>query len=144
MSKHPLPPLPCMCANFRRAGRIITHLYDEQLRPTGLHATQFTVLQALSLAGERTQGELGRMLALDSTTLTRTLAIMKRRRWIERQHGKDRREWRFRLSRAGELQLRHALPHWKKAQAQLQRQLGESQWNTLLNSLQHVTSTVTE
>lgn len=144
MTKYPLPTLPCMCATLRRAGRLVTHRYDQQLRRAGLRATQFTVLQALSFAGELTQGELGRMLALDSTTLTRTLATMDRRHWIERRQGKDRRQWRFRLAKAGELQLRRALPHWKKAQAELQRQLGESQWNALLNSLQHVTSTVTE
>ena len=133
-----------MCASFRRAARAVTHLYDEELRATGLRGTQFTVLQALSLAGELTQGELGRMLAMDSTTLTRTLAIMDRHHWLTRRHGEDRREWRFRLSKAGELQLRRALPHWKRAQARLQRQLGEDQWKALLNSLHYVTSTVTE
>jgi hypothetical protein len=32
------------------------------------------------------------MLAMDSTTLTRTLAIMSRNSWITRRYGKDRRE----------------------------------------------------
>jgi DNA-binding MarR family transcriptional regulator len=72
-------------------------------RPLGLRGTQFTVLQSLSLAGEVTQGMLGQMLAMDSTTLTRTLEIMVRRGWIEKRRGEDRREWRIRLSKPGEV-----------------------------------------
>src|SRR5712691_12742993 len=78
-TRHELPVVPCMCARFRRASRALTQLYDEALRPLGLRATQFTILQALSLAGEVSQGHLGEMLAMDSTTLTRTLEIMARR-----------------------------------------------------------------
>jgi len=68
-----------MCASFRRAARALTHLYDEALRPVGLRATQFTIMQVLSLAGEVSQGQLAQMLAMDSTTLTRTLQIMSGR-----------------------------------------------------------------
>jgi hypothetical protein len=46
------------------------------IRSLGLRATQFTLLQALSQAGEVSQGTLAGILAIDSTTLTRTLAIM--------------------------------------------------------------------
>src|SRR5260370_24378475 len=70
------PVLPCLCASLRRTTRTLTHLYEEALRPLGLRSSQFTILQVLSRAGEMTQGELGRMLAMDSTTLTRTLEIM--------------------------------------------------------------------
>src|SRR5579859_8301770 len=96
------PTLPCMCASIRRASRAITQRYDEALRPLGLTITQFTILQALSLAGDVTQGELGELLAMDSTTLTRTLAIMSRNGWIGKRYGADRRERRLRLTRAGE------------------------------------------
>ncbi len=34
-----------MCATVRRASRALTQLYDETLRPLGLRATQFTILQ---------------------------------------------------------------------------------------------------
>jgi hypothetical protein len=35
----------------RRASRALTLLYDRALRPLGLRATQFTILQVLSRAG---------------------------------------------------------------------------------------------
>ncbi len=144
MNEFLLPSLPCMCAGLRRASRALTQFYEEGLRPAGLRATQFTVLQVLSLAGEVTQGELGRMLAMDSTTLTRTLKIMSRHGWIGKRRGADRREWRLRLSKTGEVQLRRALPRWEKLQTRLRLQLGEGQWDELTKLTNNVTNAVTE
>jgi DNA-binding MarR family transcriptional regulator len=133
-----------MCASLRRASRVLTQHYDEALRPLGLRATQFTVLQALSLVGEVSQGKLGEILAMDSTTLTRTLEIMSGHGWIVKRPGKDRRERRLRLSKSGEAQLNRALPSWQQVQDRLRRQLGSGPWNNLMNLANEVTSAVTE
>jgi DNA-binding MarR family transcriptional regulator len=140
---HPLPDLVCMCGTFRRASRALTQLYDDALRPVGLRATQFTILQVLSRAGEVSQCELGQILAMDSTTLTRTLRIMSRERWIAERRGKDRRERRLRLSKTGRDQFNRALPPWEKAQAQLGRQLGDERWCHLLKLSNEVTNMLT-
>ena len=139
MTRFLTPSLPCMCASFRRASRALTQLYEDALRPVGLRASQFTVLQTLSLAGEVTQGKLGQILAMDSTTLTRTLNIMGRHGWIAKRRGEDRREWRMRLSKAGEAEFKQALPHWEKAQTRLRRQLGEELSDNLMKLTQKVT-----
>ena len=133
-----------MCATLRRVSRALTQVYEEALRPLGLRATQFTVLQALSLTGEVTQGEIGRILALDSTTLTRTLGIMSRRGWISKRRGKDRREWRLRLSKRGEIQLERGTRYWEKAQAQVRSKLGSERWDRLLNLSNQATNAVME
>ncbi len=132
-----------MCGNFRRTARALTQLYDQALRPLGLRATQFTILQFLSLAGEVSQGHLGEMLAMDSTTLTRTLEIMARRGWIAERRGKDRRERWLRLAKAGEAQLHRALPAWEKVQTRLRRQVGEQAWKDLLQLTNQVAELVT-
>ncbi len=136
------PALPCMCATLRRASRALSQHYEGTLRPLGLRMTQFTVLQLLFLAGEMTQGALGHMLAIDSTTLTRTLEIMGRHGWIEKRRGEGRREWRIRLIKAGETQVKRALPYWQKVQTQLRNQLGEGVWESLLKLTNQVTDAV--
>jgi DNA-binding MarR family transcriptional regulator len=133
-----------MCASLRRASRALSQLYEEALRPVGLRATQFTILQLLSVAGEVTQGVLGQMLAMDSTTLTRTLGIMARQGWIEKRRGEDRREWRMRLSKAGRDQLKRALPEWQNVQTRLRTTLGNELCESLLKLTNKVTNTVTE
>jgi DNA-binding MarR family transcriptional regulator len=128
-----------MCGSFRRTARALTQMYEEALRPLGLRATQMTILQVLARAGEVSQGRLGEMLAMDSTSLTRTLAIMARKGWIAEQRGEDRRERRIRLSRGGEVKLKRALPVWERVQARLRGKLGKREWASLLLLTQHVT-----
>ena len=131
-----------MCSNFRRTSRALTQLYENALRPLGLRATQFTILQALSLAGEVNQSRLGEMLALDSTTLTRTLRIMRRQGWIEERRGEDRRERWLHLAKPGETQLKRAVPVWEKVQSRLRHQLGDKAWKNLLEITYQMTELV--
>jgi len=144
MGNPALVHLSCMCASFRRASRVLTQHYEAALRPLGLRATQFTLLQALSFVGEISQGKLGEILAIDSTTLTRTLAIMERQGWIASRSGEDRRERLLSLSKAGKAEYKHALPHWEKVQQELRAQFGDKRWNELLNLTNQVTAEVTE
>ena len=132
-----------MCGSFRRTSRALTQLYESALRPVGLRATQFTILQALSLAGEVTQTQLGEMLAMDSTTRTRTLQIMSREGWIAERRGEDRRERRLRLAKAGEKQFNRTLPVWEKVQSRLRHQVGEQAWKNLLQLAHRVTDLIT-
>lgn len=138
MNEHPIPALACMCASLRRAARSLTQQYEEVLRPAGLRATQFTVLQALSQTGEISQGSLGEVLALDSTTLTRTLGIMGRHGWIAQRRGRDRRERLLRLTPGGRVRLERAAPHWEEAQARVRRLLGESRWQASLRAANQI------
>jgi DNA-binding MarR family transcriptional regulator len=142
MSQTPLPELPCMCGSFRRTSRALTQLYEEALRPVGLRATQFTILQALSLAGEVSQGQLGEMLAMDSTSLTRTLGIMSRKGWVAERRGRDRRQRWLCLASAGEIKLKQVLPVWEKVQSRLQRTLGQKAWRSLMELTHQVTDLV--
>ena len=128
-----------MCGSFRRTARALTQMYEEALRPVGLRSTQFTILQALLLAGEVSQGRLGEMLAMDSTSLTRTLAIMQRAGWVSEQRGEDRRERRIGLSSAGKAKLERAWPVWERVQSRLRRRLRKQKWESLLQLTNHVT-----
>jgi DNA-binding MarR family transcriptional regulator len=143
MSESSLPNLPCLCANFRRASRAITQLYEAAIRPFGIRATQLTILQVLSRAGDLPQGKLGEILAMDSTSLTRTLAIMKRHGWVAYRRGEDRRERWVCLAPVGRSQLRRVEPAWEKVQAQLRNQLGDQKWKNFLELSHEVTLVAT-
>jgi DNA-binding MarR family transcriptional regulator len=137
-----LPQLSCLCANLRRTSRALTQLYENALRPLGLHSSQFTILQALSLTGEISQGRIGEILSMDSTTLTRTLAIMIRHGWITERRGHDRRERLIRLAPAGKARFRRALPIWQKVQSRLRTQWGDQPWNNFLQLTQQLSKLV--
>jgi DNA-binding MarR family transcriptional regulator len=128
----PDTPLPCLCASLRRAARALTQMYDDALRPHGLRATQFTILQALSLTGEISQGDLGGLLVLDSTTLTRTLRLMRARGWIEERAGKDRRERWLQLSAEGRRLFKRVSVPWQELQTRLRSRVGPASWDQWL------------
>lgn len=144
MSNDALPNLPCMCATLRRCTRALSQHYEDVLRPLGLRGSQFTILLVLETAGEISQGQLGEILAMDSTTLTRTLDIMVRHGWITKRSGRDRRERRLRLAKAGQVQLNRALSAWEKTQARLRRRLGDERWDQLMKFTNEVTLSVTK
>jgi DNA-binding MarR family transcriptional regulator len=85
------------------------------------------------------QGQLAEYLAIDSTTLTRTLKLLLDEGWIASRPGDDRRERHLSLTRSGKRQLEVALPAWKDAQARLQRMLGTAGWNQLIGALDRAT-----
>ena len=133
-----LPVLPCACASLRRAARAVSQLYDDELRPTGLNTAQFTLLTALASGGPVTQGRLGWLLAIDSTTLSRTLRPLEAKGWIGRASGEDRRERRIDLTVAGRRLLAAATPAWERAQGRLRARLGARKWVALLADLSRV------
>jgi DNA-binding MarR family transcriptional regulator len=130
--------LPCMCANLRRAARVVTQVYDDALRPSGLRTSQFTLLQTLSLAPGISQKRLARLLEIDSTTLTRTLAFLRGKGWLKAEPGADRRELRLSLTAAGLKEYRRGVPYWQSAQKRLRRDLGEANWDLLGNAVMRV------
>ena len=126
--------LPCACANLRRADRVVTKYYDAALSPIGLHATQFTLLQALNRASGISQKQLAGLLEIDSTTLTRTLAPLRQKGWLRSEAGADRRELRLSLTATGKREYKGALPYWQSAQKGLERELGRKNWNHLIDA----------
>jgi len=137
MPADPLPGLDCACASLRRAARAVTRAYETELRDTGggLRATQFTLLQVLERMGSSPQSALGDLLALDSTTLTRTLRPLARAGWIRAGKGTDQREVRWSLTPAGRRRLARAQPAWERAQARLRARLRPAQWKMLVGDL---------
>ncbi len=136
-----LPQLPCVCASMRRATRAVTRLYDRELRAAGLRSTQFTLLQALHLAGTLMQRDLDSLLSLDSTTLSRSLQPLVEAGWVKSERGEDRRERHLRLTASGERKYQDALPGWRRAQNQLTKTIGRD-WERLERDLRQIAGAV--
>ena len=137
-------PLPCACQNLRRLTRLVTRIYDQELRKADIEITQFGLLTALGMVGEANQKALSAGFAMDSTTLTRTLALLRRQGWINVRPGKDRRERIFRLTEAGKRQISAAQPHWEVAERRLRKMLGPSGWKQMRATVAQVTNAATE
>ena len=122
------PLSPCVCNALRMASRAVTQLYDDVLRPSGLRVTQFSILATLAGEGEANLRQLETALAIDQTTLTRSLNVLERDRLIERAPHPDARIKAMRLTAKGRRMLNVARPLWAKAQETVLRELGPTAW----------------
>jgi DNA-binding MarR family transcriptional regulator len=131
----------CACATARQVARILTQLYDSQLRRTGLEAPQFALMMTLEKQGPCGPVDLGRRYALDKTTVSRNLKLLEHKGWIESSAATDKRKREFILTAAGRKQLAAAKPQWKRAQGLLRAGLSAKQWDEMFRVFRTITQT---
>ncbi len=101
------PEQVLICTLLAGLGRDATARVRRAMRPLGLGAQQFLVLQQLQTLGETSQAELADALGLDRSNLAAIAAELSDRGLVERtRHDADRRRYVLRLSRSGERLLR--------------------------------------
>src|SRR5881397_3952628 len=128
----------CVCNTLRMVTRAVTQLYDDALRPSGLRATQFSILATIAGKNEANLKQLEDALAIDQTTLTRSLNLLERDRLIERAPHPDRRIKAMRLTPKGRRALDVARPLWARAQDRVLRELGTKAWDDAQRRLTRV------
>jgi DNA-binding MarR family transcriptional regulator len=125
----------CTCFSLRKAARAVTQLYDEALRPTGLRATQFSMLTLLQAAGKVPMSHLADEAVMDRTTLSRNLDVLERDGLVRIRPGADARVREVELTPAGMAKLETAYPHWQRAQRAVARSLGPRRVERMLTDL---------
>jgi DNA-binding MarR family transcriptional regulator len=130
----------CVCGNLRRATRVVTKLYDEALKPSGLKVTQYGLLRSLMALGTSTLSELAEETVVDRTTLTRNLEILEGRGLIVTKEGDDRRERHLMLSDQGVAAVTAAFPLWQAAQSRALEMIGRANWDASAPVLRRIGS----
>lgn len=125
----------CACFGLRKASRAVTQYYDAALRPSGLRATQFSVLAVLADGEPMTVHGLAERLVTDRTTLTRNLKPLEREGLLTVTRGADKRSRRIVISDKGVDVLKTALPLWQKAQDTIVSGIGDGRFLGLLTEL---------
>lgn len=137
----PADATDCVCFNLRKATRSITHIYDAALRPSGLRATQFTVLNVIHRLAPAAVTKIADVSVIDRTTLTRSLALLERDGLIRLVPSQDVRERLYVLTNRGGRAMQRALPLWDAAQARVIDILGATRVRHLLGDLERVVHT---
>ncbi len=132
--------LPALCPafNIRAASRIITQLFDEILKPSGLQITQFAVLVGVFTLDSPTINQLAKGLIMDRTTLTRGLKPLENEGLIKIVSGEDKRTHFVKLTPKGKSALEKTLPYWEKARTVVSEEFGKKHLDGLLKDLASV------
>jgi DNA-binding MarR family transcriptional regulator len=115
----------CNCFAVRAAARHISQSYDQFLAPTGLRASQFSILAKLKQKGPLTINALAEDMVMDRTTLGRNILPLERDGLIRIERAaSDRRAKELRLTKAGEQRFQAARKKWSAAQARFETAFG--------------------
>jgi DNA-binding MarR family transcriptional regulator len=126
----------CVMTRWRMTNRVLAVVYDEELRPFGLKSSQLSLLVAVTKAGPVRRIELGKLLSLDPSTLTRNLAVMLKHGWIEEvPDDGDQRGAPLATTVTGRNLLERIAPAWRRAQARAKKMLGSSGVDLILSVL---------
>src|SRR3954463_3177636 len=116
----------CVLMRTRLISRVLTGIYDEELRPFGINSPQFALLVVIFEIEPATRAEIGRYHHQDRSTLTRNLKIIISEGWAEEiQDEAGGRGRPIVLTKAGKDLLREAAPAWRVAQTKAKALLGK-------------------
>jgi len=125
----------CVCLNLRKMSRIITQMYDEALKPSGLRSTQLPVLVTLVSVGSMTVHDLADDLVMDRTSLSRLLRPLVTRGLVKMTPGEDRRTRELSITPRGREAVVTAIPMWDRVQGEVLGRLGQDRWKDLKDNL---------
>ena len=116
----------CLLTRTRRISRVLTNIYDHELRPFGINSPQFSLLVVISRLGAASRAEIGRANQQDRSTLTRNLQLVLSQGWVEEiPHEAGGRSRPIMLTQTGRQLLHDAAPAWRAAQVKAKELLGE-------------------
>ena len=125
----------CAHANLRKAMRVVSKAYDAALKPSGLRATQFTLLAVLAQRGEMPLTRLAELLVMDRTTLTRNLKPLVKKGWLAIGRDEDERVRLISITKTGRSIVVEATPLWRNAQASVAEDFGEPRMMEMIDDL---------
>ena len=116
----------CNCMTLRKAARRVSNFYDSVLAPSGLRATQYSILALLNEAGAISINDLARHLDLDRTTTGKNLRPLEVAKLVKLAPSpSDGRRRLVTLTEDGMKALRAARPLWRRAQADFENSNGK-------------------
>lgn len=102
----------------------------------GLTIPEWRVLATLGQAGEATAAAIGRHSSMHKTKVSRAVAALQARRWLERRRdGADRRIEHLRLTAAGHAAYRRLVPQMLAYQEAVLQRLTDAERQALLLGL---------
>jgi len=123
----------CLLTRTRQISRVLTALYDQEMRSHGVLSSQFTLLVLIHELGPISRADLGRKNHQDRSTLTRNLQPLLTQGWVrEEPAGMGGRRRPLQITRQGQVLVRKAAPGWSAAQAKARLLLGAAGVSALM------------
>jgi DNA-binding MarR family transcriptional regulator len=128
----------CIFTTVRKANRVLFRRYQDALSPTGVSIVQLSILRALQRHGPLSLSRLAEDLAMERTSLYRTLEPMRGNGLVKISSADIGRSKIAELTIEGQATIDCVMPFWAKAQKQVLKEIDVDNWQQvqqLLNSV---------
>jgi len=125
----------CALFDLQRATRVVSSLYNDRLRGSGITIAQFSLMRGIEALQPVGMARLAQSMAMDRTSVTRVIEPLVERGLVTASVGDDRRGRNLELTAKGGAVVRRAKKRWEAAQRQLLGALGSRQWLSLRKAL---------
>lgn len=122
----------CLAGRVRLISRAVTSVYESALERHGLTVAQVNLLAALGRIGPCMPSQLGDVLQLERSTVSRNLIPLVEQGWIAALSSDARGLREVAVTRAGRRKLESLLTDWRRAQDQATELLGASGVDAIL------------
>lgn len=115
----------CIAIRVRFVNRVITNLYERALNPLDIKVSQAAILVFLSVRGESSPADIGRILQMEKSTVSRNVGRMRRKGWLEVANRGEGLLQGIKVTPKGRKVLVAFHVKWVKAQKAARKLLGE-------------------
>lgn len=123
----------CILTRARQISRVLTAAYDQELRPFGINAPQFSLLVLIAQLGPISRADLGKRNHQGPSTLSRNLQLLISQGWVAEDRAEEGgRRKPLSLTEQGRATMRDAAAAWSVAQERAKELLGESGANVIM------------
>ncbi len=128
----------CMCTNVRKLSRIITRLYDKYLKPSGININQLGILLTVqglqdSLGNSPTVSEVADRMVMESSTLSRAIAVLMQNELVELEENElNRTQKHVITTELGKKKILEAYSYWNEIQEQIRDDLGKEKFDNMI------------
>ena len=127
----------CINMRIRMLNRLVNKMYAEPLRPIGISTAQQNILFLVGKMKKVSQQQIGKMLFLEKSTVTRELNALRTRGFIRKSD--ELPSFMVELTKSGNQLIELMIPQWLRVQGELLKIIGKGgseSINKLLKSLQ--------
>lgn len=128
-------PIECQARKIMKSERLISNVFRKHLLPYGITNSQFSIMLLISKKKTTTQTEVGNMLALEKSSVSRNMIRLIQDGMIKKESSRE-----LVVTEKGLLITEQLIPVWQKAKDEVRNILGhdgEEALDLIINKLQN-------
>lgn len=125
----------CALFDIHRLSRVLTGMYNQHMRETGMTMAQFALLRNIAAMAPAGITQIATAMLMDRTSLTRLIEPLIAKGLLDTQPGEDRRVRNVIITQEGLNAVHGSESAWQHAQRELLELVGPSQWRATRSAL---------